>query len=69
MEQKQRAIVLRMNDAKNELVNCINNIMQVYGLSPYLLEPMCRDLYEQIKIAAKNELAQAMANEEQGGAE
>ena len=63
MNQIQRPIVLRMDDAKQELVGSINNIMQVYGLSPYLLEPMFAEMYAQIKASAQNELAQARENE------
>lgn len=63
MEQKQRALVLRLDDAKQELIGCVNNIMQTYGLSPYLVEPMFEDIYVQIKSGAQNELAQARENE------
>lgn len=64
MEQKQRALVLRLDDAKQELIGCVNNIMQMYGLSPYLVEPMFEDIYVQIKSGAQNELAQVRAAEE-----
>lgn len=66
MEQKQRPIILEMDDAKRELVQCVNNIMQNHRLSCYLLEPMVAELYAQIKATAKQELAQAR---EQEGAE
>ena len=63
MEQKQRPIILEMDDAKRELVQCINNIMQNHKLSCYLLEPMVAELYAQIKATAKQELAQARGQE------
>ena len=65
MEQKQRSIILEMDDAKKELVQCVNNIMYTHGLPCYILEPMVAELYSQIKAAAQNELAQARANEAQ----
>lgn len=65
MEQKQRALVLRMDDARQELIGCVNNMMQVHGLTPYLIEPMLADIYAQIKDGARNELAQARAAEAQ----
>lgn len=63
MEQKQRPIILEMDDAKRELVQCVNNIMQNHKLSCYLLEPMVAELYAQIKATAKQELAQAREQE------
>lgn len=75
MEQKQRPIILEMDDAKQELVQCVNNIMQVHRLPCYIIEPMFAELYAQIKAGARNELEQARANEAQsvtqieGGAE
>lgn len=63
MEQKQRPIILEIDDAKQELIQCVNNIMQTHRLSCYLLEPIFAELYSQIKTTAQNELAQARANE------
>ena len=65
MEQKQRSIILEMDDAKKELVQCVNNIMHTHNLPCYIIEPMVAELYSQIKAAAQNELAQARANEAQ----
>ena len=66
MEQKQRPFILEMDDAKNELIQCVNSIMQQHRLSCYLLEPMFADLYSQIKATAQQELAQARAQEQEG---
>lgn len=66
MEQKQRPIILEMDDAKQELIQCVNKIMQQHRLSCYLLEPMFAELYAEIKATAKQELAQARAQEEKG---
>ena len=69
MEQKRRPIILEMDDAKKELVECVNNIMRTHGLSCYLIEPMFAELYSQIKVTAQNELEMARANEVDKGTE
>lgn len=61
MEQRQRPIILEMDEAKQELVQCVNDILARHRLSCYLIEPMFAELYEQIKASAQNELAQARA--------
>lgn len=66
MEQKQRPIILEMDDAKRELVQCVNSIMQNHRLSCYLLEPMFAELYSQIKATAQQELAQAREQDVKG---
>ena len=40
MEQKQRPIILEMDEAKQELIQCINDILTRHRLSCYLIEPM-----------------------------
>ena len=69
MEKKQRPFILEMDDAKQELVQCVNNILTGHQLSCYLIEPMFAELYEQIKATAQRELAQARAQEAKDGAE
>lgn len=63
MEQKQRPIILELDEAKQELVQCVNDILMKHRLSCYLIEPMFSELYSQIRASAQNELAQARANE------
>ena len=63
MEQKRRNIILEMDDAKKELIQCVNDILVKHGLSCYLIEPMFAELYSQIRASAQNELAQARASE------
>ena len=65
MEQKQRPIILEMDEAKQELVQCVNEILMRHKLSCYLIEPMFAELYSQIQASARNELAQARASEAQ----
>lgn len=61
---EQKPIILKMEDAKQELVQCVNNILQS-GLNCYLIEPMFAEIYSQIKASAQNELAQARAQVQQ----
>lgn len=63
MEQKQRPLILEMDEAKQELVNCVNDILTNHRLSCYLIEPMFEELYSQIKVSAQNELARAREQE------
>lgn len=58
---EQKSIILEMDEAKRELVQCVNDILQNHGLSCYLIEPMFAELYAQIKSSAQSELAQARA--------
>ena len=48
-------------EARDELVQCVNNILSARNLSCYLIEPIFAELYSQIKVSAQNELAQARA--------
>ena len=58
---EQKSIILEMDEAKQELVQCVNDILTRHRLSCYLIEPMFAELYTQIKASAQNELAQARA--------
>lgn len=58
---KQKSIILEMDEAKRELVQCVNDILQRHGLNCYLIEPMVAELHSQIKASAQQELAQARA--------
>ena len=65
MENRQRPIILELDDAKKELVQCVNDILTKHRLSCYLIEPMFAELYAQVQATARNEVAQARANETQ----
>lgn len=58
---EQKPIILRIEDAKQELTQSVNDILQKYGLSCYLIEPTFADLYAQVRASAQNELMQARA--------
>lgn len=60
---KQRSIILELDDAKQELIQCVNSIMGNHGLPCYLIEPMFAELYAEIQATAKRELAQAREQE------
>ena len=60
---EQKSIILEMDEAKRELIRCVNDIMRKHGLSCYLMEPAFAELYAQVKASAQNELAQAKAME------
>ena len=61
---EQKSIILEMDEAKQELVQCVNDILANHRLSCYLIEPMVAELYSQVKASAQNELARAKAEME-----
>ena len=61
---EQRSIIIDIEDAKQELIQCVNNILQKHNLNCYLIEPMFAEMYNQIKALARDELAQAKAQME-----
>jgi len=56
---QQKSIILEMDEAKRELIQCANNIMQKHGLNCYLMEPAFAELYAEVKAEAQRELVQA----------
>lgn len=56
---EQKPLILRMEEAKQELIQCMNEILRKHGLNCYLIEPAFSELYAQIRSSAQNELAQA----------
>lgn len=58
---EQKSIILEMDEAKRELVQCVNDILQKHNLNCYLIEPMFAELYAEVKASAQRELAQARA--------
>ncbi len=60
---EQKPLILRIDDAKQELVQYINDFLQRHGLACYLIEPMFAEMHTNIKNAAKNELVQARIKE------
>lgn len=66
---EQKSIILELDEAKRELIQCVNDIMARHGLNCYLLEPTFADLYAEVKASAQRELAQAREAAKQGAAE
>ena len=58
---EKKSIILEMDEAKQELVQCVNDILARHRLNCYLIEPMFSELYAQVKASAQNELAQERA--------
>lgn len=58
---EQKSIILEMDEAKQELVQCVNDVLRKHGLNCYLIEPMFAELHAQIQASARNEIAQARA--------
>ena len=67
MEEKQKPFILEMDEAKQEMIQVINNAIQVRKLPCYILDAILSEISIQIKEGAKQELAMArqqMENEE-----
>lgn len=58
---EQKSIILEMDEAKRELVQCVNEILRKHRLNCYLMEPAFAELYASVKSEAQRELAQARA--------
>ena len=56
---EQKSIILEMDEAKQELIQCVNEIMARHNLNCYLMEPTFAELYAEVKATAQRELAQA----------
>jgi hypothetical protein len=59
----QRPIILDIEDAKLEIVQCINGILN-RGIPCYIVEMILSDAYTQVKSAATAELDRARAQVE-----
>ena len=60
---ESKSIVLEMEEAKQELIQSVNDIIQKHGLNCYLMEPAFAALYAEVKATAQREVAQARAQE------
>lgn len=56
---EQKSIILELEEAKQELVQCVNEIMSKHNLPCYLIEPSFAELYRQIQMSARQEVEQA----------
>ena len=56
---EQKPIILEIDEATKELIQCTNNIMQKHRLNCYLLEPVFAKLYAEVQAEAQRELMRA----------
>lgn len=58
---QERPLIVEIEEAKNELIQCINKIMQEHQLPCYFMEPIFKEIYAQVNAGAQNELKMAKA--------
>ena len=68
MNEQNKPLIVRMEEAKKELTQCVNDVLQKHAIGCYLIEPVFADIYMQIKVSAQNELAQAKSQMEAANA-
>lgn len=61
---EQKPLIVRMEEAKDEFEQYINELLRKHELNCYLIEPMFAEFYAQVKSTARNELTQAKAQME-----
>ena len=61
MEENKKPFILEMEEAKLEIIQAVNNAIQVHKLPCYLIDMILSEIGVQIKDGAKNELAMARA--------
>lgn len=54
-----RPLVVEIDEAKKELVQAVNNVIQTHAIPFYILDMIVSEIGTQIKEAANAELAQA----------
>lgn len=62
MEQNlntSRSLIVDIDEAKTELIQCVNHIINQRGVPCYFIEPILADILIQVKSGAQNELASA----------
>lgn len=55
----KKPLILEIDEAKNEMVASVNDIIQKHKLPFYIVEMIMSNVYVQIQDAAKSELAMA----------
>lgn len=54
-----KPFILEIDEAKTEMVTCMNDIIKKHKLPFYIVEMLMSSIYNQIQDAAKSELAMA----------
>lgn len=57
--KKNKPLIIEMEEAKAELSQCMNHILQDRGIPCYWFEPVLASMYSQVKNGAKKELEMA----------
>jgi hypothetical protein len=57
---ENKPLIVEIEESKNELIQCVNHIINDKGIPCYFVESMMAGIFEQVKIGAKNELIIAM---------
>ena len=55
----QKPLILEMDEAKSEIIQAINNVIETHNLPFYFLNMILSEVVTQIQEGAKNELAMA----------
>lgn len=56
---ENKPLILAIEEAKNEIVQAINNAIQVHNLPCYMVDMILTDMSAQVKTGARNELEMA----------
>ena len=59
MADKQRPLILEIEEAKTEIITAVNKALTERGIPCYILSPIIRDIFNQVEAGAKNELEAA----------
>lgn len=59
MEAPTKPLIIAADEAKQALVNAINEIIQTYNIPFFMLEPTMKSLYDEVSMNAQQERIQA----------
>lgn len=54
--QQERQLIIEIEEAKAELVECVNSMMQKHKLPFYFIESILKEVYVQVQMGAQSEL-------------
>lgn len=54
--QQERPLIIEIEEAKAELVECVNSMMQKHKLPFYFIESILKEVYVQVQMGAQSEL-------------
>ena len=62
---KDKPLVLRIESAKQKLINALNEVLAEESLPCFLVEPIIADLHEQVTRSARREYEQAVRQQDE----